>query len=350
MRLIFAKSNKKTTNSLVPFSFERRDLRPDDVEIELLFCGVCHSDVHHVRNDWGGEEYPIIPGHEIIGKITRVGEKVTHFQSGNTVGVGCLIDSCRECSPCKHSHEQFCDNNTLTYSDKDRHDGTATYGGYSEKIVVSERFVLNIPEGLNLTGTAPLLCAGITTYSPLRRWHAGPGKQIAVVGLGGLGHMALKLAAAMGAEVTLISQSPGKEEDARTHGAKNVVISSDAKSMEEVNGKFDLIIDTIPYNHDLNPYVNTLAPQGALVLVGYLGSLDPTLNSAPLVYRGKTVAGSLIGGLKETQEMLDFCGRHGIASDIEMIDIQDINQAYERLLKADVKYRFVIDMQSLTKE
>lgn len=333
--------------ALVPFSFERRDLRQDDVEIEILFCGVCHSDVHHVRNDWGGEEYPIVPGHEIVGKVIRVGKDVTRFQIGDTVGVGCLVDSCCKCAPCNHHQEQYCDNNTLTYSDRDKRDGTPTYGGYSEKIVVSDRFVLNIPQGLDLAGTAPLLCAGITTYSPLRKWNAGPGKKVAVVGLGGLGHMALKLAAAMGAEVTLFSRSPSKEEDARRLGAHHVLISNDQKSMEQAAGTFDIIIDTVPYNHDVNPYIATLAPDGALVLVGYLGPLEPILNTAPLVYRGKSLAGSLIGGLQETQEMLDFCGKHGITSDIEMINIQDVNQAYERLLKADVKYRFVIDMQSL---
>jgi len=332
---------------LVPFTFERRTLRPDDVEIDILFCGVCHSDVHHVRNDWGGEEYPVVPGHEIVGKVTRVGSSVSDFRAGDTVGVGCLVDSCRECSPCQHHQEQYCDNNTLTYADKDRHDGTPTYGGYSEKIVVSERFVLRVPENLDLAGAAPLLCAGITTWSPLRRWNAGPGKNVAVVGLGGLGHMALKLAAAMGAEVTLISRSPGKEEDARHLGAKHVLISSDDSAMAQAAGTFDIIIDTVPYNHDLNPYIATLAADGALVLVGYLGPLDPALNTAPLVYRGKTLAGSLIGGLEETQRMLDFCGKHGITSEIELIDIQDINEAYERLLKADVKYRFVIDIQSL---
>lgn len=332
---------------LVPFTFERRTLRPDDVEIDILFCGVCHSDVHHVRNDWGGEEYPVVPGHEIVGKVTRVGSSVSDFRAGDTVGVGCLIDSCRECLPCQHHQEQYCDNNTLTYADKDRHDGTPTYGGYSEKIVVSERFVLRVPGNLDLAGAAPLLCAGITTWSPLRRWNAGPGKNVAVVGLGGLGHMALKLAAAMGAEVTLISRSPGKEEDARRLGAKHVLISSDDSAMAQAAGTFDIIIDTVPYNHDLNPYIATLAADGALVLVGYLGPLDPALNTAPLVYRGKTLAGSLIGGLEETQRMLDFCGKHGITSEIELIDIQDINEAYERLLKADVKYRFVIDIQSL---
>jgi uncharacterized zinc-type alcohol dehydrogenase-like protein len=332
---------------LVPFSFERRDLRPDDVEIEILFCGVCHSDIHHVRNDWGGEEYPIVPGHEIVGRVTRVGEKASRFKRGEIVGVGCLVDSCSHCDACGHDHEQYCDNNTLTYADRDRRDGAPTFGGYSERIVVTEKFVIRIPAGLDLAGAAPLLCAGITTYSPLRRWNAGPGKKVAVVGLGGLGHMALKLAKAMGAEVTLFSRSRGKEEDAQRLGADHIVISADAGHMAAVAGKFDLIIDTVPYDHDVNPYVATLAPDGALVLVGYLGPLGTPLNTAPMVFRGKSLAGSLIGGLKETQDMLDFCGEHGITSDVEVIKIQDINAAYERMLKSDVKYRFVIDLASL---
>lgn len=334
-------------SALVPFTFERRALRPDDIEIDILFCGVCHSDVHHVRNDWGGEEYPIVPGHEIVGRVTRVGDQVTRFKADDIVGVGCLVDSCSQCSACAHDHEQYCDTNTLTYADHDRRDGAPTFGGYAEKIVVTEKFVLGIPAGLDLAGSAPLLCAGITSYSPLRRWHAGSGKKVAVVGLGGLGHMALKLAKAMGAEVTLFSRSPGKEQDAQRLGAGQVVISADAAQMEAVAGSFDLIIDTVPYEHDVNPYVATLAPGGALVLVGYLGPLSTPVNSAPLVFRGKSLAGSLIGGLKETQEMLDFCGEHGITSDVEVIRIQEINAAYERMLKSDVKYRFVIDLASL---
>jgi uncharacterized zinc-type alcohol dehydrogenase-like protein len=332
---------------LVSFSFERRDLRPDDVEIEILFCGVCHSDIHHVRNDWGGEEYPIVPGHEIVGRVTRVGTEVARFKQGDTVGVGCLVDSCNQCEACVHDHEQYCNDNTLTYADRDRHDKTPAFGGYSEKIVVTEKFVLRIPEGLDLAGAAPLLCAGITSYSPLRRWKAGPGRKVAVVGLGGLGHMALKLAKAMGAEVTLFSRSHGKEEDARRLGADHIVISTDQEHMAAEAGSFDLIVDTVPYNHDVNPYVATLAPDGVLVLVGYLGPLEPALNTAPMVFRGKSLAGSLIGGLKETQEMLDFCAQHAITSDVEVINIQDINGAFARMLKSDVKYRFVIDLASL---
>ncbi|WP_349999111.1 NAD(P)-dependent alcohol dehydrogenase [Stenotrophomonas lacuserhaii] len=335
---------------LVPFAFSRRELRPDDVEIEILFCGVCHSDVHHVRNDWGNEEYPIVPGHEIIGRVARVGSDVTRFKAGDIAGVGCLVDSCQACSPCRHGQEHYCNENTLTYADHDRHDGQPTYGGYSENIVVTERFVLHIPDGLDLAGAAPLLCAGITSYSPLRRWQAGPGKQVAVIGLGGLGHMAIKLAKAMGAQVTLFSRSPGKADDAYRLGADRIIFSKDDAQMAQAVSTFDLIIDTVPYNHDVNPYIATLKPDGTLVLLGYLGPLEPTLNSAPMVYRGKSLAGSLIGSLAETQEMLEFCAEHGVTSDVEVIAIQDVNQAYERLLRSDVKYRFVIDLASLRNE
>lgn len=335
------------TSDLIPHTFERRDLRPDDIEIEILFCGVCHSDLHHARNDWGGETYPVVPGHEIVGRVTRVGAEVTRFKVGDAAGVGCLVDSCRHCASCEQNLEQYCDNNVLTYADTDPRDGMPTWGGYSERIIVTEGFGLHIPDGLDLASAAPLLCAGITTYSPLRHWNVGPGKKVAVVGLGGLGHMALKLARAMGAEVTLFSRSPGKEKDARRLGAHDVVISTDEAQMQAVAGTFDVIIDTVPYVHDLNPYVATLAVSGTLVLVGYLGPLDPALNSAPMVMRRKAVAGSLIGGIKETQEMLDFCGAHGITSDIEIIRMDEINEAFERMLKSDVKYRFVIDLSTL---
>ncbi len=332
---------------LVPFTFNRRDLREDDVEIDILYCGICHTDIHHVRSDWGKEEYPMVPGHEIIGRVTKVGGKVTRFKLGQSVGVGCLVDSCRECSSCNHHQEQYCDHFVPTYASKDRHDGSPTYGGYSEKIIVSENFVLHIPENLDLASSAPLLCAGITVFSPLRRWNVTSGKKVAVIGLGGLGHMGIKIAKAMGAEVTLFSRSKGKEDDAYALGADNVVISTLESQMQSVRGTFDLIIDTIPYNHDVNPYINALAPDGALVLVGYFGALEPTVETVPLIARGKSLTGSLIGGLAETQEMLDFCGAHNVVADIELIDIQEINGAFERLLKSDVKYRFVIDMQSL---
>ncbi|WP_243302376.1 NAD(P)-dependent alcohol dehydrogenase [Geothrix oryzisoli] len=336
------------TSDLAPFPFERRDPRPDDVVIDILYCGVCHSDLHTARNDWGWTTYPIVPGHEIIGRVRAVGAAVTRFKAGDAVGVGCLVDSCRHCQPCEHGEEQYCQNGfTGTYGGTDRHDGRPTQGGYSDQIVVSDRFVLKVPDSLDLRGAAPLLCAGITTWSPLRHWKVGKGSQVAVVGLGGLGHMGLKLAKALGAEVTLFTRSQGKEADARRLGADRVVRSTDAAQMASVAGRFDLIVDTVPYVHDLNPYLSTLATNGTLVLVGYLGGLEPLLNTVPMVLGRKSVAGSLIGGIAETQEMLDFCGEHGITSDVEVIRMQDINGAYERLLKSDVKYRFVIDMASL---
>lgn len=335
------------TGRLGLFDFERRSLRPDDIAIEILYCGVCHSDVHNVRNDWGNAKYPMVPGHEIVGRVLEVGSEVKGFKPGDRAGVGCLVESCLHCGACGKGWEQYCENGaTYTYNHSDPIDGTRTYGGYSEKIIVSERFALKVPDSLDLAGAAPLLCAGITTYSPLRHWKVGPGSKVAIVGLGGLGHMGIKLAKAMGAETTLLSRSPGKEADARRLGADHVVISTDPDQMASVAGRFDLIIDTVPYKHDVNPYVPTLASGGTIVMVGYLGPLDD-FNTGPLVFSRKGLAGSLIGGIAETQEMLDFCGEHGIHSDIETIRIQDINEAYERLLRADVKYRFVIDMASL---
>jgi uncharacterized zinc-type alcohol dehydrogenase-like protein len=335
-------------SALAPWSFERREPRPDDVVIDILYCGVCHSDLHTVRNDWGWSVYPVVPGHEIVGRVASVGKDVKRFKPGDAVGVGCMVDSCRTCDPCKKGLEQYCaTGSTFTYGGVDRHDQRPTYGGYSERIVVADRFVLKVPDGLDLKGTAPLLCAGITTWSPLRHWKVGKGSKVAVVGLGGLGHMALKLAKALGAEVTLFSRTPGKEGDARRLGAHHVVISTDKAQMDAVKGKFEFIIDTVPYAHDLNPYIPALAASGTLTLVGYLGPLDPKLNTMPMILGRKSVAGSLIGGIPETQELLDFCGEHGITSDVEMIKMSDINKAYERMLKSDVKYRFVIDMSSL---
>ncbi len=327
---------------------KRRSLTPQDVELEILYCGVCHSDLHTVRNDWGGTIYPSVPGHEIVGRVTRIGEEVSQVKVGDVVGVGCMVDSCRTCESCKMNLEQFCLKGfTGTYNGHEKYLDTQTFGGYSQKIVVDEHFVLKVPENLDAAAVAPLLCAGITTYSPLRHWRVKEGSKVAVVGLGGLGHMAIKLAKGMGAEVTLFSRSEGKTSDARKLGADKVIISTDGDQLKSVNGKFDLIIDTVPYAHDLNPYVATLNINGTLVLVGYLGELDPILNSVPLVMGRKSVAGSVIGGIAETQEMLDFCGEHNIVSEIEMITMQDINTAYERMLKSDVKYRFVIDMASL---
>lgn len=290
----------------------------------------------------------MVPGHEIIGRVVHVGKSVTKFAVGDLVGVGCMVDSCQHCSACEQGLEQYCEEgNTLTYNDIDRHDGLPTFGGYSDKIVVTEKFVVKVTEGIDLRGAAPLLCAGITTWSPLRHWQVGEGSKVAVVGLGGLGHMAIKLANALGAEVTLFTRSPDKEADAGRLGASHVVLSTDPEQMKAAGNQFDLIIDTVPYVHDLNPYIPTLALSGTLVLVGYLGALDPFLNTIPLILGRKSVAGSVIGGIAETQEMLDFCGQHGITADVEVINIQDINSAWQRMLKSDVKYRFVIDIASL---
>jgi alcohol dehydrogenase (NADP+) len=338
--------------ALEPYRFERRDVRSGDVVIEILYCGVCHTDIHYVQNDWGRSVFPLVPGHEIIGRVVNVGPDVTRFKPGDYVGVGCMVDSCQHCAACKQGLEQYCEKGpTFTYNSKDRIDNTSTFGGYSEKIIVPEKFVLQIPESMDLKGAAPLLCAGITTWSPLRHWKVEKGTNVGVIGLGGLGHMALKLAKALGANVTLFTRSSGKEQDARRLGADNVVISTDADQMAVVNNKFALIIDTVPYVHDVNPYIPSLSLNGTIVMVGFLGNLDePPLNTAPLVMRRKSVSGSDIGGIAETQELLDFCGKHGIVSDIEVVEIQDINEAYKRMLKSDVKYRFVIDMASLKKD
>lgn len=333
---------------LEPMNIERRNLLAKDVEIDIMYCGVCHSDLHTARNDWGGTKYPAVPGHEIIGKVLRIGEEVSRFKSGDWVGVGCMVDSCKNCSSCNQGWEQYCLNGfTGTYNGKDFYLGGHTFGGYSEKVLVDEDFVLSIPTNLEPAAAAPLLCAGITTWSPLRRWNVKAGSKVAVVGLGGLGHMAIKLAKGLGAEVSLLSRTPGKTADAKALGADEVIISTDEIQMNSVRGKFDLIIDTVPYIHDLNPYIATLNIDGTLVLVGYLGPMESMLHSVPLILGRKSVAGSVIGGIAETQEMLDFCGQHNIVSDIEIIKIQDINLAYERMLHSDVKYRFVIDMQSL---
>ena len=327
---------------------ERREVTPTDIEIEILFCGVCHSDLHTARNDWGGTKYPSVPGHEIVGRITKIGSEVTKFKVGDLAGVGCLVDSCKECESCKQDLEQYCLNgSTGTYNGADQHLQGHTFGGYSEKVVVTEAFCLKIPENLDLKAVAPLLCAGITTWSPLKHWNVKEGSKVAVVGLGGLGHMAIKLAKGLGAEVTLFSRSPDKIQDALNLGADSVVISTYENEMESAKGKFDLIIDTVPYDHDINPYINTLNISGTLVLVGFIGKMEDALFTPPMILGRRSVAGSVIGVVKETQEMLDFCGEHNILPEIEMINMQDINEAYERMLKSEVRYRFVIDMQSL---
>ena len=344
----FGYAAHSATSRLAPFHFERRDLKPDDVMLEILYCGVCHSDLHQARDNWKNSIYPMVPGHEIIGRVIRFGEDVTRFNMGDFAGVGCMVHSCLTCDACEADLEQYCRcGATFTYNAIDPRDGQPTYGGYSDTIVVSERFVVKVPTGLDLKGAAPLLCAGITTWSPLRHWKVGKDSKVAVTGLGGLGHMAIKLAKALGAEVSLFTRSPGKAEDARRLGADAIILSTDAAQMEAVKGKFDLIVDTVPYAHDLNPYVATLATNGALVLVGYLGPLDPALDTIPLIFARRSVGGSLIGGMAETQELFDFCGEHGIVSDVEMIRMSEIDEAYERLLKSDVKYRFVIDMATL---
>jgi uncharacterized zinc-type alcohol dehydrogenase-like protein len=333
---------------LEKMTIARREVTPRDVEIEILYCGVCHSDLHTVRNDWGGTKYPAVPGHEIVGRVTNVGSEVSQFKVGDLAAVGCMVDSCMTCANCKQDLEQYCLNGfTGTYNGRDRHLKQQTFGGYSEKVVVDEHFVLRVPTNLVLAAVAPLLCAGITTWSPLRHWKVKQGSKVAIVGLGGLGHMALKLAHALGAEVTLFSRSANKTEEAKNLGAHHVVISTDEDQMATVANTFELIIDTVPYVHDLNPYLSTLQASGTLVLVGFLGGLEPMLDTAPMVVGRKAISGSLIGGIAETQELLDFCGEHDIVSEIEVIKMQDINEAYERMLKSDVRYRFVIDMKSI---
>ncbi len=332
---------------LAPFDFDRRALRPDDVAMEVLYCGVCHSDLHQARNDWGWAFYPLVPGHEIVGRVTEVGSAVTRYKVGDSVAVGCMVDSCRDCDQCGKGLEQFCRNGmTQTYSDRDRFSCEPTYGGYSKHLVVSEAFTLRVPDGLDLSKAAPLLCAGITTYSPLRTWGAGPGSRVGVVGLGGLGHMAVKLAVAMGADVTVLSRTGGKAADALALGAGRLLVSSDPDAMAAAAGTFDLIIDTVPVKHDINPYLPLLDVDGTLVLVGQIGLLDEP-STVPLVLGRRRLAGSLIGGIAETQEMLDFCAAKGVLPEVEMIRMDEINHAFERLETADVRYRFVIDMASL---
>jgi len=335
--------------ALGQLNIQRRNPTPHDVEIEILFCGVCHSDLHTVRNEWHSTVYPCVPGHEIVGKIVSIGNEVTKFKVGDVAAVGCMIDSCGHCDYCKEGLEQYCEEgNTGTYNSPDKHLGTHTFGGYSESIVVNEAFVLRVPENLDLAATAPLLCAGITTYSPLRHWNVGPGKKVGIVGIGGLGHMGVKLAKAMGAEVIVFTTSPSKVEDAKRLGADEVVLSKDEDQMSRYAGKLHFVLDAVSAKHDINAYLNLLRVDGSLALVGAPELPLPVAAFSLIPYR-RSFAGSLIGGIAETQEMLDFCGKHNIVSDIEMINIQQINEAYERLLKGDVKYRFVIDMASLKK-
>ena len=339
--------NQAADAPLKPLSIKRRDPTPHDVEIEILFCGVCHSDLHTARNEWHATVYPCVPGHEIVGKIVRVGDHVKKFKAGDWAAVGCMVDSCRDCEYCRQGLEQYCvEGNIQTYNGPDKHLGTQTYGGYSEKIVVDESFVLRVPENLDPAATAPLLCAGITTYSPLKHWNIGPGQKVGVVGIGGLGHMGVKLAKAMGAEVIVFTTSPSKFEDARRLGADDVVLSKDKDQMKRYAGQLHFVLDTVSGEHDINAYLRLLKVDGSLALVGAPENPMPVAAFSLIPFR-RNFAGSTIGGIAETQEMLDFCSTHQIVAEIEMIGIQQINEAYERLLKGDVKYRFVIDMKSL---
>jgi len=339
---------KTAKSDLAPYKFERRDPGAHDVQIEIMYCGVCHSDLHTARDEWHNTVYPVVPGHEIIGRITKVGSHVKQFKEGQVVGVGCMVDSCQSCSSCAEGLEQYCENGfTGTYNAEEKHIGGVTYGGYANNIVVSEKFVLHVSDKLDPAAVAPLLCAGITTYSPLRHWKIGKGQKVGIVGLGGLGHMGVKIAHAMGAHVVLFTTSPGKADDALRLGADEVVISKDADQMAQHLNSFDFILNTVAAPHDLDAFLVLLKRDGTMTLVGVPELPHPSPSVGNLIFKRRHLAGSLIGGIKETQEMLDFCAEHGITSDIEMIKIQDINTAYERMLKSDVKYRFVIDMASL---
>ncbi len=336
---------------LASFDFERREVGPHDVQFEILFCGVCHSDIHQARSEWAGTVYPLVPGHEMVGKVTKVGAHVKGFKPGDLAAVGCMVDSCRTCPSCLAGEEQFCDTPggmVLTYNSPDKHmPGKPTYGGYSTHIVVDEKFVLHVSPKLNLPAVAPLLCAGITTYSPLRHWKVTKGQKVGIVGLGGLGHMGVKFSHAFGAHTVLFTTSPGKADDARRLGADEVVVSKNADEMAKHVGSFDFILDTVSVAHDLDAYTALLKRDGTLCLVGAPPTPHPSPSIINLIFRRRQIAGSLIGGIRETQEMLDFCAEHNIVSDIELIPIQKINEAYDRVVKGDVKYRFVIDSASL---
>ncbi|CAI1014548.1 Uncharacterized zinc-type alcohol dehydrogenase-like protein YahK [Serratia entomophila] len=348
MNITHAYAAHDAKSALAPFDYQPRALRDHDVQIKVLFCGVCHSDLHQARNEWSNTLYPVVPGHEIVGRVSAVGSHVSAYQVGDVVGVGCMVDSCRSCPSCEEGLEQYCENGfTGTYNGQDRQTGAVTYGGYSTDMVVDQDFVLRVPANLDPAGVAPLLCAGITTYSPLRRWGAGPGKKVGIVGLGGLGHMGVKLARAMGAHVVLFTTSPSKIEDAKRLGAHEVVISRNPEEMAQHANSFDFILNTVAAQHDLNPFLNLLRRDGTLTLVGAPEHDHPSPQVFNLIMKRRRIAGSLIGGIAETQEMLDFCGQHGITSDIELIPMQQINEAYERMLKSDVKYRFVVDIDSL---
>jgi alcohol dehydrogenase (NADP+) len=346
MQTVQAFGTTAANRPLGPMLIERRGPGPHDVLLEILFCGVCHSDIHQARDEWSGAIFPMVPGHEIVGRVTQLGGQVSKFNEGDLAGVGCIVDSCRTCAPCVEHLEQFCEKGpALTYNSTEMDRKTLTHGGYSAQIVVDEHYALRIPNGLDPAGTAPLLCAGITTYSPLRQWGAKPGDAVGVVGLGGLGHMAVKLAASMGAQVTVLSTSEAKETDARRLGATDFVVTK-GEAMKRLSRRLDLIIDTVSAPHDYNAYLGLLRPRGVMAIVGAPASAT-SLHPFSLILGGTRLAGSMIGGIAETQEMLEHCAAHGIVSDIELIPIQRINEAYERVLESDVRYRFVIDMASL---
>ncbi|MBQ0736512.1 NAD(P)-dependent alcohol dehydrogenase [Aquimarina celericrescens] len=333
--------------NLKPMSIERREILDDDVHIDILYCGVCHSDIHAAKNDWNNTKYPLVPGHEIIGRVLKVGNNVENFKKGDLVGVGCMVDSCQQCSACKDDLEQFCEKGMVgTYNGKNKHTEKQTFGGYSTDIIVKKDFVLRVPENLDVKAVAPLLCAGITTYSPLSHWNIKKGDKVGVIGLGGLGHMGIKFAHAMGAETFMITTSPGKANDAKRLGADSVLISTKDDEMKKHANSFDFLLNTVPVKHNINPYLKLLKRDSTMVMVGAIEPLEP-MNGGNLIMGRKRVAGSLIGGIKETQEMLDFCGENDIICDVEMIDMQEINNAFDRVTNNDVKYRFVIDMKSL---
>ena len=339
---------KEAKASLTPFSFERRDLLDHDVVIDIQYCGICHTDIHQVKNEWGRSNYPMVPGHEIAGNISQVGSQVTRFKIGDKVGVGCFVDSCRNCYACSEGLEQYCNNVLTTYNGIEKDGKTPTQGGYSNKIVVDENYVLNMPDNLVLERAAPLLCAGITLYSPLMKWKAGPGKKVAIIGLGGLGHIGVKIAHALGSEVTVLSHSFKKQQDAKKMGADNFYATSDSKTFEKLEGYFDIMINTVSTDINLNQYLNLLKLGGTMVVVG-VPEKDTQINAYSLISARRNLAGSLIGGISETQEMLNFCSKHNITCDVELIPIQKVNEAYERILNSDVRYRFVIDLNSLKK-
>ena len=345
--VIHAYAAKELGATPAPWQYEPRQPRRDDVSIEILYCGVCHSDIHMVENDWGSSRYPLVPGHEIIGRITEVGPEVTKFKVGDTVGVGCMVDSCRECSSCERGLEQYCVGPVWTYNGTDRFDKKTTYGGYSEKIIVSEAFVVLLPDGLDPAIAAPILCAGITMYSPLRYVNVKPGDKVGIIGMGGLGHMGIKLAKAMGAEVTLFTRSESKIEEGKRNGVDHCIVSTDSKQMEQAAQSMDYILDTVPVEHDLNPYLTCLKIEGIHVLLGQVTPLNNPVDASALVMGRRSILGSVIGGIAETQEVLNFCAEKGISCDVEMLDIKNIGEAYERMKRSDVRYRFVIDMATL---